>query len=132
MARRPVLSDRTVIEVLREVSRPRLVLGSTRQRNLTERQREVLDHLDLLFDGGFATLTMATLAKRVNCSLRTLYVLASSRDELVLMVVDRRLHLTGRAARAALSDEMTPLEALRSYLQSVTVSLMGTSDEFAL
>jgi AcrR family transcriptional regulator len=74
---------------------------------------------------------MATLAKRLNCSLRTLYVLAPSRDELVLMVVDRRLRRIGRAARAAVHPDMSPLETLRAYLHAVTVSLMGTSDEFA-
>lgn len=122
---------RPITEVLREVPRPRPILEPAREFALTERQREVLDHLGVMFEAGFADLTMATLAKRLNCSLRTLYVLAPSRDELVLMVVDRRLRRIGRAARDAVQPEMGPLETLRAYLHAVTVSLMGTSDEFA-
>jgi AcrR family transcriptional regulator len=130
-AMRAGVVERPIVEVLREVPRPRPILDPARERSLTDRQREVLDHLGVLFETGFADLTMATLAKRLNCSLRTLYVLAPSRDELVLMVVDRRLRSIGRAARAAVSDDMSPLETLRSYLHVVTVSLMGTSDAFA-
>jgi AcrR family transcriptional regulator len=122
---------RPLTEVLREVPRPRPIFDPSRERALTERQREVLDHLGVMFETGFADLTMATLAKRLNCSLRTLYVLAPSRDELVLMVVDRRLREIGRAARDAVHTDMTPLETLRAYLHAVTVSLMGSSDEFA-
>ena len=43
-----------------------------------------------MVDDGFADLTMAELATRLNCSLRTLYELAPSRDvpEVVLDVVE--------------------------------------------
>ena len=70
---------------LRAVRRPRPVLGRGRERALTDRQRELLDHMEHLFASGFADLTMAGLAARLNCSLRTLYALAPSRDELVLI-----------------------------------------------
>jgi hypothetical protein len=73
---------------------------------LTERQRQILDQLGTLFEDGFAHLTMADIAARVHCSLRTLYTLAPSRDELVLMVVDP-----------------PPLDVLRTYLHSATVAV---------
>ena len=56
-----------------------------------------------MFDEGFADLTMAEIASRLNCSLRTLYTLASSRDELVLIVVDRSLWRVGRQRARARS-----------------------------
>ena len=65
---------------LLDIERPRPVLDRERERQLTDRQRELLDHLGRMFDEGFADLTMAELARRLNCSLRTLYALASSRD----------------------------------------------------
>jgi AcrR family transcriptional regulator len=120
-----------IVARLREVPRPRPILDPARERSLTERQRDVLDHLGVLFETGFADVTMATLAQRLNCSLRTLYALAPSRDELVLMVVDRHLRSIGRASFAAMSTETTPLETLRAYLHAVTVALMGTSEAFA-
>lgn len=121
----------TIAARLREVPRPRPILDPARERALTERQRDVLDHLGVLFEAGFADVTMATLAQRLNCSLRTLYALAPSRDELVLMVVDRHLRRIGRMAFDTIADEASPLETLRAYLHAVTVALMFTSDEFA-
>ena len=88
------------------VRRPRPIMGRDRERALTDRQRQLLDKMEHLFAGGFATLTMAQLAARLNCSLRTLYALAPSRDELVLVVVDRNLWRVGRAARDAVREDL--------------------------
>lgn len=116
---------------LKAVPAPRPVLSRARERALTERQRELLDQLGRVFEGGFAELTMASLAGRLNCSLRTLYALAPSRDELVLVVVDRNLWRVGRAAREAVSGDMTPLAALRAYLEAATVAVGRVSEAFA-
>ena len=89
---------------LREVPRPTPVLSREREQALTARQRELLDQLGALFDRGFADLTMATIARELSCSLRTLYELAPSRDELLLMVIDRNLWRIGRTAAGALAD----------------------------
>jgi AcrR family transcriptional regulator len=116
---------------LRAVRRPRPVLGRGRERALTDRQRELLDHMEHLFANGFADLTMAGLAARLNCSLRTLYALAPSRDELVLIVVDRSLWRTGRVARDAIGDDLAPLDAVRVYLKAATVAVSGWTEAFA-
>lgn len=118
-------------ERLRAVPRPPPVLSRDRERALTDRQREILDQLGAVFDDGFADLTMADLAARLSCSLRTLYELAPSRDELVLAVVDRNLRRIGRTATDALDAEMAPLDALRSYLRAATVAVAGTTPAFA-
>jgi AcrR family transcriptional regulator len=116
---------------LAEVPRPRPVLDRERERKLTHRQRELLDRMEHLFAGGFADLTMAELASRLNCSLRTLYALAPSRDELVLISVDRQLWRIGRMAREAIVDDLAPLEAMRAYLEAATLAVSGWSDAFA-
>jgi AcrR family transcriptional regulator len=116
---------------LRAVRRPRPVLGRGRELALTDRQRELLDHMEHLFANGFADLTMAGLAARLNCSLRTLYALAPSRDELVLIVVDRSLWRTGRVARDAIGDDLAPLDAVRAYLEAATVAVSGWTEAFA-
>jgi AcrR family transcriptional regulator len=113
------------------VRRPRPIMGRDRERALTERQRELLDQMERLFAGGFATLTMAELAARLNCSLRTLYALAPSRDELVLIVVDRNLWRVGRAARDAVREDLAPLDAVRAYLEAATVAVSGWTEAFA-
>ena len=118
-------------ERIRRVVPPPRVLDRVREDALTVRQREILDELGCLFDKGFAGVTMSELAAQLNCSLRTLYGLASSRNHLVLMVVDRNLRRIGRAAQAALSDEMSALDAVRAYLSAATIAVQDITEEFA-
>jgi AcrR family transcriptional regulator len=110
---------------------PKPLLPPEAERRLTERQRQLLDVLeDLVVRGGLAELTMAEIAAGVNCSLRTLYGISPSKDELVLAVVDRRLHRIGRAAIASLDATLPPLEALRRYLGAVNEAVRPTTAEF--
>ena len=116
---------------LRSVPAPEPVLSRERAAELTDRQREILDELGRIFDKGFVDVTMAELASRLNCSLRTLYGLAEGRNALVVMVVDRNLRKVGRAARQAITDDMSALDAVRSYLAAATVAVQDTTQEFA-
>lgn len=116
---------------LRSVKPPRAVLDRERERRLTDRQREVLDQLGHLFDAGFAHLTMAEIASRSNCSLRTLYGVAPSRDELVLAVIDRNLWRVGRSAMDAIDPAMEPLDAVKAYLEAANEVVNGMTEPFA-
>jgi AcrR family transcriptional regulator len=116
---------------LRSVRRPRALLSRQRERELTDRQRQILDEMEDLVADGFADLTMAELAARLNCSLRTLYALAPSRDELVLTVIDRRLWRIGRVARDAIGEDLAPLDAIRAYLEAATVAVSRWTEGFA-
>lgn len=114
------------------VPAPRPLLSAEAERALTPRQREILDALEALaVEDGFAALTMAQLAARVNCSLRTLYGLAPSKDVLLRTVIDRRLHRIGRAAMAAIEPGMGALDALRAYLEAATTAVGPTTEAFA-
>jgi AcrR family transcriptional regulator len=117
--------------ILAPVQRPRPVLDREREHRLTQRQRELLDELGTMFDGGFADLTMAEIASQLNCSMRTLYAIAPSRDELVMIVVDRNLWRVGRSAQNAIDSDMAPLDALRAYLQAANVAVSRTTEAFA-
>ncbi len=110
---------------------PKPLLPPEAEKKLTERQRQLLDVLeDLVVRGGLAELTMAEIAAGVNCSLRTLYGISPSKDELVLAIVDRRLHRIGRAAIASLDATLPPLETLRRYLAAVNEAVRPTTAEF--
>jgi AcrR family transcriptional regulator len=114
------------------VRAPRPLLPAEAERKLTPRQREILDSLEsLAVEQGFAELTMAQLASTVNCSLRTLYGLAKSKEALLLTVVDRRLHRIGRAAASVIDPEMDPLTALRAYLQATNEAVGPTTEAFS-
>lgn len=116
---------------LRAVPAPRPVMDREREERLTDRQREVLERLGDLFDDGFVHLTMADIAARMGCSLRTLYDLAPSRDELVLTVVDRNLRRVGRSAVGALDGDPAPLDAIRAYLRAANEAVASTTAAFA-
>jgi len=116
---------------LRAIPAPRPMLDRDREHRLTDRQREILTQLGAMFSHGFSDLTMAEIASKLNCSLRTLYGLAPSRDELVLTVIDRNLWEVGRNAMGAIQPHMAPLDALRAYLAAATVAVSGTTRELA-
>lgn len=118
---------------IRAVPRPEPVLSRERAAALTPRQRELLDELTRLARDGFSHLTMADLAARLNCSLRTLYGLASTREELVLMALDRNLWTVGRAAQGAVAPAAgrSTLAAIRGYLAAANVAVSNTTPEFA-
>jgi AcrR family transcriptional regulator len=84
---------------------------------LSSRLREILDQLEAIFvDEGFHHLTVSDLAARLKCSRRTLYEIARSRDELVLIVVDRRLRRVGRHAQQQLRDVRDPADLFAAFL----------------
>ncbi|RIK07267.1 MAG: hypothetical protein DCC48_04085 [Acidobacteria bacterium] len=98
------------------VSAPRPLLSQRAEVHLGPRHREILDELESLFlDEGFASFTVGELAAGVGCSRRTLYELAPSKDELVLIVLDRFLHRVGRSALASMDPDTSFAEQIRSY-----------------
>lgn len=116
---------------LRALPAPRPILSRDDLARLTDRQQEILRELGRIFADGFADVTMAELASRLGCSLRTLYGIAPSRDELVLAVVDAHLWRVGRDAMAAIRPDMAPLDAIRAYLSAATVAVSATTEAYA-
>ncbi len=114
-----------------QVFRPVPVLSRERTAQLTTRQREVLGGLSDLFEAGFAHLTMASIAAEMSCSLRLLYQIAPSRDELVEIVVDRNLWRVGRAASETIQLTDNPIDALRGYLRAANEAVSRTTPQFA-
>jgi len=98
---------------------------------LSLRQREVLDELESIFvDEGFAHLTVADLAARLHCSRRTLYEIAPTKDELVLVVLDRRLRHLGSVARAHVESIEGPLDQVEAFMVAGTSELKQASLNF--
>ncbi len=115
------------------VRKPRPLMPPETEKRLTIRQRELLAALEALVAteelGGW---TMAEIAARVNCSLRTLYGIAPSKDELVLTVVDRRMHRIGRAAIGSLDASLGPMASLRAYLRATNEAVQPETAAFSL
>ena len=80
------------------------------------RHREVLDELESLFlQDGVAGFSVRELAGHVGGSRRTLYELAPSKDELVMIVLDRFLHRVGRAALDSIDIERPFADQIAAY-----------------
>lgn len=106
------------------VRAPQPLLDAEAENRLTDRQKEILDELETAgAEAGFASQTMAEIAARMNCSLRTLYGIAPTRDELLLIAVDRRLRRIGRNAIEKLDPTLSPLELLRAYLEAANAAV---------
>ncbi len=96
---------------------PRPLLSRSAEKHLGPRHVEVLDQLEDMFQtGGVASFTIAELAAGVGCSRRTLYELAPSKDQLVLVVLDRLLHKKGRASLTKIKDSDPVVDQLRAYI----------------
>ncbi len=110
------MADSLVREVLR-LGAPRPLLSRSAEEKLGPRHSEVLDRLEHLFLAeGFSQLTIGGLAAGVGCSRRTLYELAPSKEQLVLVVLDRLLHRKGRTAFAAIEHDQPLIDQLHQYV----------------
>ncbi len=97
---------------------PRPLLTRTAEARLGATHRDVLTRLDqLLMANGFTSFTIVDLAREVGCSRRTLYEIAPSKEQLVLIVLDRRLHSMGRAALGAIDPASDSADQIRQYIQ---------------
>lgn len=110
---------------------PRPLLSRRAEQRLGPRHREVLDQLEALFlEEGFAGVSVRELAAHVGCSRRTLYELAPSKDDLVLLVLDRFLQRVGRGALQAIDSTAPFADQLHAYITGAA-DLSRVTDTFA-
>jgi AcrR family transcriptional regulator len=125
-------NPRDGLPILSDISPPVPLLDKRREAELTARQRGLLADIErIVYAEGFASLTMAALAARLRCSLRTLYAIAPGRDRLVLIVIDRVLWRVGRQAIGAIGDHATYLDMVRDYLRAASDAINGWTAQFA-
>jgi AcrR family transcriptional regulator len=95
------------------------------------RRSELFDDLvALLLREGFARFTLDELAARLHCSKRTLYGLASSKEQLVRAAVVHFFRNATARVEAALAAEVGPVARLSGYLRAVSAELAPASAEF--
>ena len=100
-------------------------------RRYTDRQRELLDALAQLFLAeGFAHLTIGEMVSRLRCSRRTIYSVAPSREELILIVIDRLLNRMGVEAKAVAASHDDPGDAIEAYLGKAVTTLHRATPVF--
>lgn len=104
---------------------------STPVRRGAARREELFDALvALLLAEGFAHLTLDDVAARLHCSKRTLYGLASSKEQLVRAAVVHFFRGATERVEAAVAARTEPAERVGAYLRAVATELAPASARF--
>ena len=98
---------------------------------LTSRQTHLRDALvDLVLAQGFSHLTMDQFAAQLNCSKRTLYALASSKEQLAVLAVRHFFKRATEQVEAAIVRTRAPANRVTRYLEAVAEALRPASRAF--
>ena len=96
----------------------------------TKRQIEIMDALEAMLQKGVPNLTMSEFAKKLKISLRTLYEIAPSKDQLILMTMNNILVKLGKLAIDSVANINSPIKKLEKYLFIVNQAVGPKFDTF--
>ena len=105
---------------------------SKQSPQLGKRHLEVMDELENMLDKGKSFSTMSDLAKQLKISLRTLYEIAPSKEELIVTTVDRVLKKHGKIAIDAMNAHSSPIKKLESFLTVANQAVGPRFERFTL
>jgi AcrR family transcriptional regulator len=105
---------------------------SKQSPKLGKRHLEVMDELESMLDKGKSFSTMSDLAKQLKISLRTLYEIAPSKEELIVTTVDRVLKKHGKIAVDAMNAHSSPIKKLESFLTVANQAVGPRFERFTL
>ena len=97
---------------------------------LTSRHHEIINLLEKMLEKGIPDLTMSELASKLKISLRTLYEIAPSKDQLITMTIDNILRKLGKDALDEISTIQSPFKKLQKYLSTVNQAVGPKFDKF--
>lgn len=101
------------------------------ERRLTSRQTQLRDALvDLVLAQGFSHLTMDDFAAQLNCSKRTLYALAASKEQIAVLAVRQFFKRATEQVEAAIARTRAPANRVTRYLEAVAEELRPASRAF--
>lgn len=108
-----------------------IVADATLTPRARARRDEVLGQLRTLFLAeGFADLTIADLAERLHCSRSTLYLVAASKEQIVVATVRSYFKAAAASIERRLAAEPDTVARLRVYLDGVAEALSPASPAF--
>jgi AcrR family transcriptional regulator len=108
-----------------------LLVPTEFERRLTNRQTQLRDALvDLVLAQGFSHLTMDQFAAELTCSKRTLYALASSKEQLAVLAVRHFFKRTTAEVEAAIARTRAPAKRVTRYLEAVAEALRPATRAF--
>ena len=105
---------------------------SNKSPQIGKRHLEVMDELEIMLDQGKTFSTMSDLAKKLKISLRTLYEIAPSKEELIVTTVDRVLKKHGKIAIDAMNAHSSPIKKFESFLTVANQAVGPRFERFTL
>lgn len=100
-------------------------------RWLSPRQEEVLDVVEAVFlRDGIKGVRIGELAAEASCSRSTLYQLAPSKEDLLLLVLDRMLRRIMRRGAQAIAEARDPVDRVRAMMTSGALDLGALGPQF--
>jgi AcrR family transcriptional regulator len=107
------------------------MVATVLERRLTSRQLYLRDALvDLVLAQGFSHLTMDDFAAQLNCSKRTLYALAASKEQIAMLAVRHFFKRATEQVEAAIARTRAPANRVTRYLEAVAEELRPASRAF--
>jgi AcrR family transcriptional regulator len=98
---------------------------------LTSRQTHLRDALvEMVLAEGFSRLTMDHVAAGLNCSKRTLYALAGSKEQLAVLAVRHFFRRATEQVEVAIAATRNPARRVTRYLEAVAEALRPASRAF--
>ena len=96
-----------------------------------ERRDQVIDDLvDLFLAEGFQTFSMEELARRLKCSKTTLYLVAASKEQIVVTTVRAFFRMAASRIEARVASSGDVREHISVYLDAVARELQPASPKF--
>ena len=91
----------------------------SKERSLSNRQKKALADLERLIKSGTPQLTMSEIATNLNVSLRDLYEIASTKEELILLAVESLLMKIGADKEKAINLTDSPIAKIYLLMEQI-------------
>jgi AcrR family transcriptional regulator len=100
-------------------------------RRFSPRQQEILDVVEVVFlREGIRAVRIGELASEASCSRSTLYELAPSKEDLLLLVLDRMMRRIMLRGAQAIERATDPVDRVRAMMTSGALDLAALGPRF--
>ena len=100
-------------------------------RSVSPRQEQILNVVETVFlRDGIRAVRIGELAAEASCSRSTLYELAPSKEDLLLLVLDRMMRRIMRRGAQAIEQAADPLDRVRAMLNSGALDFAALGPRF--